>query len=77
MCSTAATTDGSPVNFPGAVAHLSAATEASPGVWLNTATLALAEAGAGIEQVRTFRRQAIAAGAGALLAVITTWMQVA
>ncbi|WP_114906823.1 hypothetical protein [Ornithinimicrobium murale] len=67
----------SPHVYPGAVAHLSAAAEASPGVWLNVATLALAEAGAGVEQLRTFRAQAMTVGAGALLSVICDWMQIA
>lgn len=76
MFATAETTDVSPVVYPAAVVHLSAE-QGIPGVWLNTATLALAEAGAGVEQLRAFRAQALSGGIPTLLATIAAWVVIA
>lgn len=64
------------VNYPGAVANLSAVPEVSPGVWLNIATIALAESGAAVEDLRAFRQQVISGGVDSLVATIARWMQV-
>lgn len=74
--STATTGPGAEVLYPSATAHLTMCAEPSPGMWLNEATRALAEAGAQVAEVLSFRRAARAGDTATLLATICCWVRV-
>lgn len=72
-----ANSPGAKVRYPSAVTYLPKPEDAIPGVLLNDATIALAHAGAGLDDLLAFRRQARSGGMSTLVNTILAWMLVA